>query len=55
MLSYSELRQPPRCDPVPFSLLAEGGLSPVDSMLKMMGEVEYKQQDGKGPLMVMCE
>ena len=31
------------------------GSPPVDSMLKMMGEVEYKQQDGKGPLMVMCE
>ena len=31
------------------------GSPPIDSMLKMMGEVENKQRDSKGPLMVMCE
>ena len=31
------------------------GSPPIDSILKMMGEVEYKQRDSKGPLMVMCE
>ena len=28
---------------------------PIDSMLKMMGEVEKKQKEIKAPLMVMCE
>ena len=31
------------------------GRPPIDSMLKMMGEVEKKQKDIKAPLMVMCE
>ena len=31
------------------------GRPPIDSMLKMMGEVENKQKDVKAPLMVMCE
>ena len=28
---------------------------PIDSMLKMKGEVEKKQKEIKAPLMVMCE
>ena len=31
------------------------GRPPIDSMLKMMGQVEKKQKDIKAPLMVMCE
>ena len=31
------------------------GCPPVDSLLKMMGEVENKQKESKTPLMVMCE
>ena len=31
------------------------GCPPIDSMLKMMGQVEKKQKEIKAPLMVMCE
>ena len=31
------------------------GRPPIDSMLKMMGQVEKKQKEIKAPLMVMCE
>ena len=31
------------------------GRPPIDSLLKMMGEVENKHKESNAPLMVMCE